>query len=238
MLWCVACPFRKLISHEIKPPTVHNSDVNHRPLGIVLRFQVPEIEPIAILDYPSPETDVCASDDTTRQNNAHSTETRSVCYPWHPWYNHAVVIRQAMVKGNLAIFRGQLEPGERTKSLEIPQWMFDPVICSAIHLQVTPCVGIDALLDLKALFADATVYTDSAVLQAEPLCLTPRGEANATHSATEHSTRAVSSTPTRTAVAESCGGDTSRGGDPVDSTPVGTPTADAAIHPGGAGEKR
>jgi len=175
---------------------------------------------------------------TTRQCNTHNTETRFLCYPWHPWYDRAVVIRHAMVKGNLAIFRGQLEPDERTKSLEIPQWMFDPVVCSAMHLQATPRVSIDTLLDLKALFADTTVYTDSAVLQAEPQCLIPRGEANATHSATQHTTQSVSPTPTRTPLAEPSRDDTSRGGHPVDSTPVGTPPANAAILPGGSGGKR
>jgi hypothetical protein len=33
------CPFRKLISHTIMPPTVHNGDVDHRPLEIVLPSQ-------------------------------------------------------------------------------------------------------------------------------------------------------------------------------------------------------
>jgi len=128
--------------------------------------------------------------DTTRQSKAHNTETRSVCYPWHPWYDQAVVIRQPRMKGVLAQFLCQLEPDERNHSLEVPQWMFDPVICSAMRLQLTPRVRIDALLDLKALFADTAVYSDAALLQAQPQCLTPPGEANATHPATQHPTRA------------------------------------------------
>ena len=219
-------------------PSEDRHDVGHGPPGIQPRCRV------ALLERDDPparrcsKTGVFAMDGTTRQFKTHNTETRSLCYPWHPWYDHAVVIRDAMVKGNLAIFRGQLEPDERTKSLEIPQWMFDPVVCSAMHLQATPRVSIDALLDLKALFADTTVYTDSAVLQAEPQCLTPRGEANATHSATKRTTRAVSSTPTQTSLAEPSRDGTSRCGHPVDSTPVGTPPTNAAILPGGSGGKR
>ena len=182
-------------------------------------------------------TGVFAMDGTTQQLNAHNTESRSVCYPWHPWHDQVVVIHQARMKRILAQFRCQLESDERGRTLEIPQWMFDPVICSAMRLQVKPRVRIDALLELKALFADAAVYSDSAVLQAQPHCLTPPGEANATHPATEHSTRAVSSTPARTPLAEPSGDDTSRGSKPVDSTAAATRSEDSAIHSSGSGGK-
>jgi hypothetical protein len=174
---------------------------------------------------------------TTQQLNPHNTETRSVCYPWHSWFNQAVVIRQARMKRVLAQFCCQLESDERSRPIEIPQWMFDPVICSVMRLQVEPRVHIDALLDLKALFTDAAVYSSSAMLQAQPHCLTPPGEANATHPATEHSTRAVSSTPTRNPLAEHSGDDTSRDGKPFGSTAAATPTEDSAIHASGSGGK-
>jgi hypothetical protein len=57
------CPFRKLIRHTIKPPTVRNDDVGRRLLVIVLPFQVLAVAQIAIQDYPFPVTGVCASDD-------------------------------------------------------------------------------------------------------------------------------------------------------------------------------
>ena len=173
-------------------------------------------------------TGVFAMDGTTQQLNAHNTETRSVCYPWHPWYDQAVVICQARMKRVQAQFCCQLDSDERSRPIEIPQWMFDPVVCSAMRLQVTPRVCIDALLDIKALFTDAAVYSSSDVLQAQPHCLTPPGEANATHPATEHSTRAVSSTPTRTPLAEASGDNTSRGSKPVDSTAAATPSENSA----------
>jgi hypothetical protein len=141
------------------------------------------------------------------------------------------------MKRVLAQFCCQLESDERSRPIEIPQWMFDPVICSVMRLQVEPRVHIDALLDLKALFTDAAVYSSSAMLQAQPHCLTPPGEANATHPATEHSTRAVSSTPTRNPLAEHSGDDTSRDSKPFGSTAAATPTEDSAIHASGSGGK-
>ena len=54
------CPFRKLIRHTIKPPTVRNDDVGRRLLEIVLPFQVLAVAQIAIQDYPFPVTGVCA----------------------------------------------------------------------------------------------------------------------------------------------------------------------------------
>ena len=44
------------------PPTVHNDDVGHRLLEIVLPFQGLVTAPIATQDYPFPAIDVCASD--------------------------------------------------------------------------------------------------------------------------------------------------------------------------------
>jgi hypothetical protein len=48
------CPSLKLISHTITLPTIHNDDVSHRLLGIVLPFQELVAAPIAIQDHPSP----------------------------------------------------------------------------------------------------------------------------------------------------------------------------------------
>ena len=45
-----SCASRKLISHSIKPPTVRNDDVNHRPLEIVPPFLVLAAAPIATRD--------------------------------------------------------------------------------------------------------------------------------------------------------------------------------------------
>ena len=50
------------------PPTVHNDDVGHRLLEILLPFQALVAAPIAIQDYPSPATDAYASDDNNQNS--------------------------------------------------------------------------------------------------------------------------------------------------------------------------
>ncbi len=134
--------------------------------------------------------DAFAPCDTTEQFNAHNTDTRKGCYSWHPWYGHTVTIRASLVKRNRAIFRCQLEPTACVKSLEIPQWMFDPVICAAMRRHETPVVNGEALWHLKALLAHAAV---GAVVQRQSHCMNPKGETDATHprSSIERSTRPV-----------------------------------------------
>jgi glucose-6-phosphate 1-dehydrogenase len=61
----IPCPSRKLISHTIMPPTVHNGDVGHRLLEVALPFLCLVTAPIATQDYPFPATDACASDDSS-----------------------------------------------------------------------------------------------------------------------------------------------------------------------------
>jgi len=58
-----ACTSRKLISHLIKPPPVHNGDVNHRPLVVYYISNELTAPPNAIQEHQPPTTDACASDD-------------------------------------------------------------------------------------------------------------------------------------------------------------------------------
>ena len=134
---------------------------------------------------------------TTEQFNAHNTETRTVCYPWHPWYGHTVTVCASVVRRDRAIYRCQLEPDAFVKSLEIPQWMFDPVLCAAMCQQEMPAVNGEALLHLKALLAQAAVSVGSAVVQHQSHCTSTRGETDARqpHSTSERSIRSISSAP-------------------------------------------
>lgn len=47
----------------------------------------------------------CAVDCTSRQPNAHVTESRVVPYRWHPWHGRAVFAFRAVTKGEEAVFR-------------------------------------------------------------------------------------------------------------------------------------
>ena len=111
------------------------------------------IRPGGIAEFVCLTQYVFAPCDTTEQFNAHNTDTRKVCYSWHPWYGHTVTVRASVVRRDRAIFRCQLEPDAFVKSLEIPQWMFDPVLCAAMCQQEMPVVNGKALLQLKALLA-------------------------------------------------------------------------------------
>ena len=144
---------------------------------------------------------------TTQQSNAHNTETRTICYPWHPWYGYAVTIRKALAKRERAMFHCQLEPNEYLKALEIPQWMFDSVICAAMRLRETPVVSGEALLRLKTLLADVAVNRAGAVVQTQSHCMSTKGETDATYrrATTEVSTRPISPTPTRARLANAAG---------------------------------
>ncbi len=148
-----------------------------------------------------------ATDGTTQQSNAHNTATRTICYPWHPWYGYAVTIRKALAKRKRAVFHCQLEPNEYLKALEIPQWMFDPVVCAAMRRQETPVVSGEALLHLKTLLADAAVSRAGAVVQTQSHCMSTKGETDATHrrATTAGSTRSISPPPTRARLANAAG---------------------------------
>ena len=57
----VCCHPRKLISHPITPPPVHNGDVKHRLPEIAQPFQVLAAALIVFQDYPSLATDLATS---------------------------------------------------------------------------------------------------------------------------------------------------------------------------------
>jgi len=172
-------------------------------LGIQQRCTVPLLvrddDPVRL----DPRTGVFATDGTTLQFNAHDTETRTVCYPWHPWYGHTIAIRAARAKRDQAICHCQLEHDVRLKSLEIPQWMLDPAICTAMRRRETPVVSSEALLNLKALLVHTTVCGDSAVVQNQSHSMSTKGETDATdpRSTIEGSTRHISPTSTRARLA-------------------------------------
>ena len=59
------CASRKLISLTIKPPFVHNGDVNHQPLEIPQPFQLVAATLVVIQDYPFQAINACASNDNS-----------------------------------------------------------------------------------------------------------------------------------------------------------------------------
>jgi hypothetical protein len=90
---------------------------------------------------------------TSRQSDTHRIESREVRYPWHPWYGRAVWIDRVVVRGGRAVFRCRLEPGQESRSVEVPQWMFDAASCHRMRLGPLPSVSCDALRDLQAVLS-------------------------------------------------------------------------------------
>lgn len=118
---------------------------------------------------------VMLSSCTSQQQNAHITESRTVLYPWHPWYGKSVSVLGAMVKGERgALFRCALHDGSRP--LEIPQWMFDTAICSQTSLVTRPSVDVVSLRELGMLLS-AMRPEQRVVVKGEHLSQPDRGGA-------------------------------------------------------------
>ena len=142
---------------------------------------------------------------TSRQRNTHSTESREVHYPWHPWHRRVVAIHQSFTRNGRALFRCSSEENPEARLLEIPQWMLDPATCCGMRLATVPTVSCKALLDLKSLLHGAPLPLSDVVLQAQHRSLLPPGGADAkvTEPTESSSTQTVSSTPPESGLARS-----------------------------------
>ena len=103
--------------------------------------------------------------DTSSQLNTHNTKLREVCYPWHPWYGRSVVIHDAFVRHGQAVLRCTLDHQERSRALEIPQWMFDRAPCCRMHVAEAPRVSWEALRECQALRHHQSPAGHARVLQ-------------------------------------------------------------------------
>ena len=162
---------------------------------------------------------------TSRQQNAHVTESRVVLYRWHPWHGRSVFIFGAVTKGERAVFRCALEPADVARPLEVPQWMFDAAACCRILLADTPSVTVQVLRDLDQLISAVKPAERTEVLQAEHLSLRDSGGAYATRrrSTIARSAGAVSSPADHAAVGESSRRSSGTDADPARPASPGTP---------------
>jgi hypothetical protein len=94
----------------------------------------------------------------TIDRKTHSTvfDPRRLCYAWHPWYDLPVLTRP--VGAGAAAYLCKLADAEPDAMLvEIPQWMFDPGECSAMHLAEAASVDCIALRALQSLLRERNV---------------------------------------------------------------------------------
>jgi len=57
---------------------------------------------------------------TSHQSNTHSTESREVLYPWHPWFGRAVWIFLTRVNHGRMVAHCGLEPRHESRGVEVP----------------------------------------------------------------------------------------------------------------------
>src|SRR6267142_6478196 len=130
-------------------------------------FRVLEAVPSEGSAHLSPRKGACDSARTSGQSNTHSTESREIRYPWHPWCGRSVWIHRKVVKGGRAVYRCSLEPNHEARLFEVPQWMFESGACCQVRSAEKPAVNCAALLDLKLLLHHARSTARNLVLQAQ-----------------------------------------------------------------------
>jgi hypothetical protein len=139
---------------------------------------------------------------TSRQSNTHSTESREIRYPWHPWYGRPVWIHGAFVKGGQAVYRCSLEQNHEARRFEIPQWMFDSGACCRVHRAENATVDCAALHDLKLLLHRARSPARDLVVQAQHHSAPGGADARIGESIEDSSNRIVSPTTAESGLAK------------------------------------
>ena len=117
--------------------------------------------------------------DTSQQRNTHNIESREVHYAWHPWCGRVVAVHKTFARNGRVMSQCGIEENSEARHLEIPEWMFDPVICRCMRLAALPTVSCEALLDLKSLLRCAPLPDTDVVLQAQHHSLSSQGGADA-----------------------------------------------------------
>jgi hypothetical protein len=93
-------------------------------------------------------------DCTTQPHNAHNTSERRVLYDYHLWAGRDVRIDCVVEKSGIAVARSRLIDDVPGLSLEVPLWMFDRLVCSAIRHGGSPQVDMAALSALRFLLTE------------------------------------------------------------------------------------
>lgn len=90
---------------------------------------------------------------TSYQSNTHSTESREVLYPWHPWFGRVVWIYRTRLNHGRMVAHCGLKPLLEGRGVEVPLWMFDIGVCCQMRTAQTPRVSIEGARELVALCA-------------------------------------------------------------------------------------
>src|SRR5882762_4877492 len=124
------------------PPRQHNSRLESDDCAMPAR--PPWLNHRECLAPGSREDDLGC---TSRQRNTHSTESRQVRYPWHPWCGRSVTVYEALSKGGHRVCRCGFDDQRNDRSLEVPTWMFEPATCD--HLRLISRAAPDCAADRR-----------------------------------------------------------------------------------------
>ena len=174
---------------------VRSGDVARPPAATPRLVPFPPTGLSAARASPSLTRDAFWIGDTSRQSNTHSTESRELLYPWHPWYGRSLWIHGALVKSGRVVYRCSLEAQQKAPLLEIPQWMFESTGCCRVHRAENPFVDCAALLDLKLLLHPTRSPVSGLVVQAQHYSV-PGGADARIGESTRNSTDRIVSLPT------------------------------------------
>jgi hypothetical protein len=102
---------------------------------------------------------------TTEGFNTHKTETREVRYGWHPWQGRQVAVRGVRTRSGLKVLSCTLDDDRGFPVLEIPEWMFDAVVCDRLERAEAARVDIGALRGLRVLLDSIKPTAKEVVLE-------------------------------------------------------------------------
>ncbi|RLA16886.1 MAG: hypothetical protein DRQ56_09965, partial [Gammaproteobacteria bacterium] len=90
---------------------------------------------------------------TTERQKTHGTEAE-VLYPWHAWFQKRVHVHRLVRRRDRTTLQCTLIGEDRSRTLEVPQWMFDRASCCVMRRAEDPAVCCAALRALAQLLKD------------------------------------------------------------------------------------
>jgi hypothetical protein len=83
-------------------------------------------------------------------------ESRTLCYPWHPWYGKSILTRRAGGARFESAYHCKLpESPPDVMLVELPKWMFDSAECSTMRLAECPRVDVLALRSTRVQISES-----------------------------------------------------------------------------------
>jgi hypothetical protein len=102
---------------------------------------------------------------TTEGSNTHKTETREVRYRWHPWQGRQVAVRGVRIRSGRKVLSCTVDDDRGFPVLEIPEWMFDAVVCDRLERAEAARVNTGALRGLRVLLDSIKPTAKEVVLE-------------------------------------------------------------------------